>query len=216
MSDLRITAINISGSEIKHKDISVEKYEPPAQSATKVGRTYVGKDRMVFAPHFEKMFFDNEICPEPKIDKRLKYDFLSSPHGNNYTLKQRFRKHKESIGGYRTQYNKRTLYVTQKPVLLLSFAYSPEGRIISRGNTFYDYLSFHQCYEKCLEYKVADPRFVAYNKIVAIRNAINNGDTEWADWTAPTDQEFKTLCSLLGVQELFNCISFPHGYKLGD
>ena len=76
MSDLKITAINISGSDIKHKDISIEKYEPPAQSATKVGRTYVGKDRMVFAPHFEKMFFDNEICPEPKIDKPLKYCLL--------------------------------------------------------------------------------------------------------------------------------------------
>ena len=216
MTDLKITAINISGSDIKHKDISVEKYEPPAQSATKVGRVYQGKDRMVFAPHFEKMFFDNEICQEPKSDKILKYDFLSSPYGNNYTLKQRFRNHKESIGGYRTKYNKRTLSVSQKPVLLLSFAYSPEGRIVSRSNLYYDYLSFHQCYEKCIEYKVADPRFVTYNKIVAIRNAINNGDTEWEDWTAPTDIELKTLCSLLGVEELYNCVSFPSGYKLGD
>ena len=216
MSDLKITAIDISGNNIKHKDISIDKYIPPIQSATKIGRKYEAKDRMVFAPHFEKMFFDNEINLEPKTDKQLKYAFLSSPHGNNYSLKQRFQKHKESIGGYRTQYNKRTLYVQQKPVLLLSFCYSLEGRIISRGNNNYDYLSFHQCYQKCIEYKVADPRFVEYSKIVAIRNAINNDDTEWADWTAPTDTEIKTLCSLLGLTELYNSISFPHGYKLGD
>lgn len=216
MSDIEITSIDISSDNIKHKHISVEKFQPPIQTASKKGREYIAKDRMVFAPHFEKMFYDNEICQEPKTDKRLKYDFLASPHGNNYTLKQRFQKHKESIGGYRTQYNKRNLYVRQNPILLLSFPYSTNQRILASARSDYDYLSFHQCYERCLEFKIADPRFVEYTKIVAIRNAINNGDPQWAEWTAPTDKEIQTLCSLIGVDDLYNSISFLKGYRRED
>lgn len=214
--DLQITAIDITSNNIKHKHISVEKFQPPIQAASKKGREYIAKDRMVFAPHFEAMFFNNEICQEPKTDKRLKYDFLASPHGNNYTLKQRFQKHKESIGGYRTQYNKRTLYVRQNPVYLLSFCYSTNQRIIASARSDYDYLSFHQCYERCVEYKVADPRFVEYKKIVAIRNAINNGDPEWAEWTAPSDKDIQSLCTQIGVDDLYNCVQFLPGYKRGQ
>lgn len=217
MSDeLNITSIDVSRNGIVHKNISIEKYEPPIQTASKRGRKYEAKDRQVFAPFFEQQLINNELTADPKTDRELKYDLLASPHGNSYTLRERFRKHKVSIGEFRTKFNRQELYVQQKPVILLSFTYSRNGRIIASARTDYDYLSFHQCYEKCLDFKVADPRFVEYRKIVLIRNAINNGDPEWADWTVPTDKEIQLLCTQIGVSELYNSVSFLKGYQLGD
>lgn len=197
--------IDISSGETDTVVQSINKYEPPV-NATRVGRKYESKERILHGPYLEKMLFKNEIAHDPKTDGDLRiqylYDFPS------YELKKRFSKYKETIGTIRTKYNRNKLYSAQSPTLILSFCYNPEGRIVKDGTKYFQFLSFRDCYRRCLDYKVADPRFVSPEELEAIRSRINSGDPDWADWIVPTDKQISELETEIGIDPIYDCIKF--------
>lgn len=188
---------------------NISKYEPPTEE--RKGRKYEGKDRITYGPYLEEMFFNNELeyyFTAPKTNQQLRYQFLLD-HKSNYTLKQRFKSYKETIGNYRSKYNRRMLYSTQGPVYLLSLDYNDAGYIVIDGKQYYKHLTFKQAYERCLEFKIADPRFILPDKIELLRDRKNSDDISWSDWSVPPESFIKQLQTKLRVDNLYNSIQFP-------
>lgn len=211
MSDIQITTLDISLNSALppvEQKTSVSKYIPP--TIKKKGRKYEPKDRMTYGPYLESMFYDNEIeayLTIPKTDQEHKFKFLND-HKSNYQLRNRFKTYKETIGNLRSRYHRRTLYSLQEPVYLLSFSYDENGTIVVDGRQFYKFLTFKQAYERCLEFKIADPRFIEPDKIVLLRDRQNSSDSTWSDWSVPPDSFIASLEKKIGMQ-LYDSIQFP-------
>lgn len=194
-------------------DISVtevHKYTAPVTKTHLAGnRKYESKERILYSPFLENVLYENEIRHEPKTDQDIKIEFLKKYP--IYGLKKRFKQYKESIGTIRTRYNKQDLYSAQKPVILTSFCYNDEGRIVTNAVSYYQYLSFRECHAKCIEYKIADPRFIPYEQIYDIRSRINSGDEEWLQWRVPTDKQIEEIQRIIGIDSIYDSIRFlPH------
>ena len=201
---------------LKESTKEIVEYVPPKQRNIK-GRKYNAKDRMQYGPYLEKMFYENELAryeKKQRTNAQLKTDFLRD-HDNHYYLKKRFITFKETIGNYRTRYNKRKLYAAQEPVYLLSFQYDEYGIIVVDGKRYYEYLSFEQAYARCIEFKVADPRFVPHGLIKRIRDRITSKDPEFLQWSVPTDKWIRSFENKIG-KNAYNSVHFPAGWQRED
>ena len=69
---------------------------------------------------------------------------------------------------------------------------------------------FQDCYQRCLNLQIADPRFVPEEYIVALRDKQNQG--EWLDWTVPTQTTIQRLCTRFQLDDLYNSMKFPMGW----
>lgn len=200
--------IDLSANKIESVTNEINNYKPPEITQHLVGRKYNYKERVVYGDYLVDMFFKNEICEEPKTDQKMKFEFLSKYR--SWSLKKHFKSGMLTIGLFRTRYNKNKLFAAQEPVYLLSFCYNDDGRIVYNGAQYYQYLSFRECYQRCIEFKIADPRFITYEEIVQIRNRINSEDKEWSGWRVPTDTILTELSAKIG-RELYDSVSFlPH------
>lgn len=201
----------------QEKDVVIENYMPPVVEHNKPkGRAYIPKDREVYGPYLEQVFYQNEIdryYDKQKTDAQIQYEFLNKyPH---YELKRRFKQKKQTINYLRTLYNRRQLYAAQEQVNILSFRYNEEGIITVDGRSWFRYLQFIQAYKRCLEYKIADPRFIEPEKIIALRNRINSGDVNWEGWTIPSAKWIKEFETAIG-KPAFDSVYFPAGWKRED
>lgn len=212
MNKIKITTLEVqlnSAIPATEQQTDISKYEPPREE--KKGRKYEGRDRITYGPYLEEMFFNNEIeayLTEPKTSKELQYKFLSD-HKSNYQLRQRFKNYKITMNNLRTLYNRGTLYSNQAPVYLLSFDYNDTGIIVVNAKYWYKHLTFKQAYERCIDFKVADPRFIQPDKIVMLRDRKNSGDISWSDWSVPPESFIKSIERKIGMP-LYNSIKFPN------
>jgi len=207
---IRTASIDIESGQTDISVSEVVKYNPPVNPTQLLkNRKYESKDRILYGPYLEQVLFNNEICHEPKTDQDIKFEFLKKYP--IYGLKKRFKQYKESIGTIRGRYNKQELFSAQLPVILVSFCYNEEGRIVANGVSYYQYLSFRECKSKCIEYKVADPRFFSHDQIHEIRSRINSGNEEWLQWRVPTDTQIAELERNIGIDCIYDSIRFlPH------
>jgi hypothetical protein len=72
-------------------------------------------------------------------------------------------------------------------------------------------MHFIECYKRCIEYKIADPRFIEPQHITEIRNRINSGDESWLSWSVPPDDWIKAFTTRIG-REPYNSVYFPLGW----
>lgn len=180
-------------------------------------RKYTPKSRIIYGPYLEKMFYNNELARYTKTqrdDKTLRYDFLYD-YRRNYDLKRRFAQYKETIGTFRTKYNKRELHSEQKPVFLLSLCYSDIGNPCPSMKEWYKNLSFEEAYRKCLDYKIGDPRFIPPELLERLRERKLNEDPDWIDWQVPTEDWLTKFEQKIGM-EPYNSVHFPPGWKRED
>jgi len=194
----------------------VTKYKPPREVKTK-GRKYEAKDRQVYGPFLEDLFYKNELLAyekKAKTNAQLKYEFLDK-YKRNYQLRNRFKNYKETIGNLRSKYNRRTLYSQQAPVYIISLQYNEINNIVVDGNRYYQLLSFEEAYERCLEFKVADPRFVPPEYIEKIRDRQNSEDPLWRDWSVPSARWIRSFENKIGC-EAYNSVYFPVGWTRED
>lgn len=191
----------------------VSNYMPPVkeQQEAKKGRAYIPKEREVYGPWLEKTFYDNEIAryfDKFKTDKEIQYELLSQ--FTSRRLRHRFKTYKETINHLRTQYNRRDLYAAQEPHYLLSLRYDDSG-IITVDGRGYKYLYFIEAYKRCIEYKIADPRFIEPEKIEELRNRINSSDPLWNGWVVPDAEWIKRFEHKI-QQPAYNSVHFPIGW----
>lgn len=211
MTKKTIKSINIdlTTRKVESSTNEINTYKPPEINDRIIGRRYNFKNRITYGDYLVDTFFKNEICEEPKTDQTIKFEFLSKY--KSWSLKKHFKSGMLTIGLFRTRYNKNKLFASQDPVYLLSFCYNSEGRIVFNGTHYYQYLSFRECYQRCIEFKIADPRFITYEEIVQIRNRINSDDPEWKDWRVPTDTILTELAAKIPAPEIYDSVSFlPH------
>ena len=195
----------------KQDDIVVSNYMPPIKEAKPKGRQYIPKHRESYGPYIARVLEQNEYLRyenEWHTDKELQYEFLRT--NNNRSLRAKFKNHKLTINYLRTLYNRRELYSAQPPFFLISLRYNDAGIIEPDGRSA-KYMHFIECYKRCLESKIADPRFIEPEKIVAIRDRINSGDQSWVDWWVPSDEWIATFTDKIG-QPPYNSVYFPPGW----
>lgn len=212
---MKITTFTVSltgGTPVTKTEQNITKYKPPQEKKT-VKRKYVPKDRMTYGPYLEKMFYDNEIAAYSKkaeTYQELKFRFLQD-HKSNYIIRKRFNQFKESMGNLQTKYNRRKLHYAQAPVYLLSFMYDKFGYILVNGIHYYTYLTFQEAYRRCLDFKVADPRFVPPELIERLRERQNSEDPQWVDWTVPPISWIESFEKKIGMSA-YDSVQFRIGY----
>lgn len=211
---MKISSFEISLTKgiTQHTDIEVTKYEPPPANKPK-GRKYTPVDRVTYGPFLEELFYNNEIAAydrEAKTNTELKTIFLIDQK-NNYILKNRFKRYKETIGNLRSKYNRRMLYSQQEPVYLISNPYDTFGYIVLNGKQYYTHISFQEVYRQCLDLKIADPRFIPPDLIEKLRDRKNSEDPQWQDWSVPPAKWIKSFERTIGM-EAYNSVRFPQGY----
>jgi hypothetical protein len=194
------------------KEVEIKEFKPPKPKG-KPGRTYKTRDRIIYGPYLEDVFLNNEYeaySKEAKTDRILKRDFLEK-NKNNYQLKQQFKNHKLTIGMFRTRFNKGILHANQEPNYLLSICYDEFSHPVAGGMRQYQYLSFEEVYQKCVEYKIADPRFVPLGLIKRIKDKQNSGDPDWLEWRAPPLNWIERFEKKIG-KTAYNSLKFPRGW----
>lgn len=161
-----------------------------------------------------KVLEDNEFDAyerEAKTNEVIQREFLLK-YKRNSSLRYQFKTYRATVGMFRKRFNKGILYSAQPPPYLMSFSYDESGYITVGGNRANQYMMFYDCYARCINYRIADPRFVEYDLIVEIRNRQNEGVEEWLDWIVPNDDMIKRLCTKLGVNDLYNSVKFLMGW----
>ena len=182
------------------------------------GKTRVARDSWL--SNLIPIFQQNETLPkkEKKTDTEIKAWVLSRYY-NVKTILRNFKLYRYTIGTFRTQYNESRLTQGQETPLLISLSYDDEGYPLVgayRGRSWKYYIHFEECYHRCAMLKIADPRFVEYEKIVEIRNRLVQQDPEWQDWIVPTDDQLKKIAASLRVRKIeniYNSIKFMHEYS---
>lgn len=218
---MKITSFEISlnSGKVTQQQTNITKYEPPVINKPSTGRTYIAKERDVYGHFLEEMFYNNELAAYTdedgaKTQEELKEIFLEA-YKHNYELRRRFKRYKETIGNLRYRYNKRKLYTQQKPVYLISLQYNSFGVIVVDGRQYYKFLSFQEAYRRCIDFKVADPRFVPPELLSKLRDRVNSADPEWQDWSVPPIRWIEQFERLIGM-EAYNSVHFPVGWTRED
>lgn len=213
---MKITTFTIALNQPpKEEKINVTKYQPPQQN--KKRKAYNAKERVVYGPYLERVFYNNELAAyegKAKTADEIKFEFLTA-FKHHYTIKKRFKSFKESIGNLQTKYNRRDLYTNQNLVYLLSFRYDRFGYITVNGRLCFTLLTFQEAYRRCLDFKVADPRFVPPELIDKLRERKNSADPNWADWTVPPIKWIESFEKKIGMPA-YNSVKFRIGYTRED
>jgi len=178
------------------------------------GRKYESLNRIAFGKHWHRVLEENERLAydrKAKDNAQLQREFLQA-YPSDMALRYRFKTYKLTVGMYRKKYNQQVLFQSQPPVFLVSFQYDMSSTIVVGGIYPSTYMSFQDCYQRCVNLKIADPRFVPHDYIVKIRDRQNDGDEEWLEWIVPDEKELRTLRRYLQVDELYNSVHFPQGW----
>lgn len=194
------------------KDITT--FDIPTPVKRNSGRIYKSTERDLHTRTLYRLFYENEIkayYAKPLTKEQLQERLLSL-HPRNRTIRNRLRKYQVTMGMWRKQYNEGILYTSQPQIYFLSFEYDKNGYIVIGGRSPYSYRYFMDCYNKCLIHKVADPRFIPYEDIVAIRNKQIQLDPDWLKWIVPDEVTLQRLRTETGVDELYNSVKFPRGF----
>ena len=101
---------------------------------------------------------------------------------------------KKTVGTYRRSYRRGNIYVGQVRFPLLSLRYDSNQVAMKDGKTQRKYLTFQDCRDMCMEYKIADPRFFTIEEIRGITNhSFQVGDSVL--WIFPTKKQYEELDS---------------------
>lgn len=181
------------------------------------GKARAAKDSWVI--NLIPVFKENELAPQKhkKTDTEIKAWILSKYY-NVKTIIKNFKLYRYTVGTFRTKYNTSQLTQHQETPILISLAYDDEGYPLVgayRGRYWPYYIHFEECYHRCAMLKIADPRFVEYEKIVEIRNRLVQQDPDWIDWIVPTDDQLKKIATSLGVRKvenIYNSVKFLNPY----
>lgn len=209
----------------KFHETEIKTFDPPPPPSRNSGRAYKAKNREVYRHYFGELFENNEFLAYQRkalTNEQIQRTFLMK-YKRNRTIRYRFETYRFTVGMFRNQYNKQLLYASQPAPYLLSFQYDETGYIVVGGNQANTYMSFEDCYQRCVELKVADPRFVPPELIVEIRNRQTelltlpsneqpNDGINWLEWIAPNEDLIKRLCTKLKLKELYNSVRFPRGW----
>lgn len=191
----------------------IEMYVPPIRTDVPKGRVYTTTGHAV-GRYLEKVFRENELAhynrQQPVTNGHIQRAFLRY-FKNRPNIIRRFAKGKQTIGMYRKAYNEQKLYAAQEPVYMISLEYDLSGIPMVGGAKRYSYLTFEAAYQRCLEFKVADPRFFTPETIRKVRSQINSENAEWYDWRAPSEDTLKQITTEIKVAP-YNSMYFPQGY----
>lgn len=218
------TILNDPKSKAKVQELNINQFSPPPiQVSRNSGRTYES-DRPMYRRFIWELLEQNEFLAyqkKAKTNTELQREFLLK-FPRNQKLRYRFKTYKATIGMFRKRYNNQQLFASQPPPYLLSFQYDELGFIVVGGIYQHIYMTFDDCYRRCLEFKVADPRFVPPEYIVEIRNRqieqsmegppTDSKQLNWLDWIVPDEDTIKRLCTKLKLKQgLYNSVRFPKG-----
>jgi len=197
-------------AKVKEQSVDTELVVPKANSRNS-GRPYNAVNRETTVHYLYKLFYENELANPPRTNDDLKADLLLT-YKHRQAIKRRFKSYQYTINMFRNQYNLGTLWQSQPATFLMSFQYDECGYVVIGGNRIHEYMYFEDCYQRCDNYKMADPRFIPYELIVEIRNRQQQGDPDWLQWMVPTDADIKTLKTNLKVKEVYNSVNFRDGW----
>jgi hypothetical protein len=201
-------------------------FQKPKAIPRNTGRTYETRRRTTYAPYVSDLLDRNEFLAYEKkalTNEELQRDILKK-FARNTSLRYKFKRYAVTLGMFRKKYNEQKLYAAQPTPYLVSFAYDKFNRIIVGGNDR-SYMTFQECYQRCLDFKIADPRFVPPELIVEIRNRQNEGIEEWLHWIVPDDKTLDNIRVLIKRDEIYNSVRFsigwtredtPHDYDIED
>jgi hypothetical protein len=166
------------------------------------------------------IFQANEFArqKDKKTDTEIK-SLILKKYSHVKTIINNFKLYRYTIGTFRNRYNETKLTQAQETPLLISLSYDTDGYPLVgayRGQSWKYYIHFEECYHRCAMLKIADPRFVEYEKIVEIRNRLVQQDPDWVDWIAPTYDQLKKIAATFGfrnIEQIYNSVKFLHAYS---
>ena len=148
----------------------------------------------------DKVLTDAQIL----LNWELEFGNKKKPDGSSFQPGGTIGSGKKTIGMYRSQYRKGTLYVRQTKPYLFSFKYSKEKHILRDGRGQRNFLTGDECRNLCLSNKIADPRFFTREELVQIRqHAQKKG--EIALWAIPSAKQFDEIEQSI-VGGVYNCM----------
>lgn len=185
----------------------------------KVGRTYQTEGQLVSRWVHDKLEANELLAYQKKALTNIELQReLLSRFPSNMSLRYRFKSYKATIGTYRKRFNEMKLYSAQPEPFLASFQYDEVGYIVMGGIYQTTYLMFEECYQRCVDLKIADPRFVPPEYITELRNrkieqltTKKYTGTNWLEWIVPDEDTIKGLKIRLKLKELYNSVRFPKG-----
>lgn len=206
--------IDLSKKKVTSKETQVKKLQAPEIKPKSNKRKYTSTERVLYGPSLQDIFSSNELAAyqeKAKPDAQIKYEFLKANH-RNLSLKRRFKQGKVTIGTLRGLYNRHKLFSNQDTVYLVSFCYNEHGVIVENARNNYTPLYYLEVLKKCIEYKIADPRFLTPEQVATIRDRQNDEDPKWQEWSVPPQHFIDRLAQQIG-KEVFDSVYFPRGHS---
>jgi hypothetical protein len=133
-----------------------------------------------------------EFAPDGKCTRK-KGSSPNAPPGNTILSG------KKPIAYQRLLYNRGHLYSAQEKPILLANKYWTDGNLVTSRSRFRPtYMSFKEVQLKCIEFKIADPRFFTMEEIEQMHQSLikRREDREWA------------IPSIEDLDELFKSIPY--------
>ena len=216
------TDISIDGSaRISRK--TIVSYQPPVTGVIPKGRTRCYKS---LANTQVKRVFDifqhNEILASADrslVANALELKELIIKETRSVTYKKQFGYGKLTTGMLRRKYNEARLWIGQPKPFLIGLRYDDMGYILLEGTNKKIPITFDDCYDLCLKYQIADPRFIPLESLDKIRSRINSEDPKWINWAVPSKKFLRETREKINhhsktqeVKEIYNSLFFPEGY----
>jgi hypothetical protein len=116
-----------------------------------------------------------------------------------------------SVGKWRTAYNAGTLYSMQEKPLIVSFKYNSLGYVVDdRSGKYYQY--WDDCRQKCIDLRIADPRFFSQEELSAMRVAAVNDDPQFSTWNIPGEDFCEHFKEKIG-KDPYKAIKWPKNFQ---
>lgn len=130
---------------------------------------------------YEKVLNDKQILHNWEIEFRVE----GSKRGNGLasgTL---------TVGMFRERYRQGVLYKQQLRPILYSFRYTRDKEP-RHDKRVLEMMTLDECREKCLQAKIADPRFFNIKELAKIRNHAKR-EGRIHEWSIPSPHQYETL-----------------------
>jgi len=98
----------------------------------------------------------------------------------------------QSIGSFRTRYRRGTLYNQQIRHFLISLKYDTNGCPVKDGKKKFHYMTLEDVRQKCMECRIADPRYFTDTELNEIRHVAKKRN-ELVLWSIPSPAQFTEL-----------------------
>lgn len=150
---------------------------------------------------FRAIQFSMDQAKKPLTDPQIKYnwsqEFERYSHvqlrsGREWLPGGSIASGKWGIGMLRNRYRKRQLFKYMLPPIFMSFKYSPEGHILKDGVSKSKFLTFSECQELCIQFKIADPRFFKLEEMERIHQFTLQKNI-YDQWSIPTKEMMDEL-----------------------